>query len=325
MIRHCPNCDAVLKSGDHFFCTSCGTELPSNLIVADKSFHRVSHLRVPAPVTSERRSMRDILVSVLRKVRERKDSLIALGLIIFLVVFSISMVLILKARSERTTLSSTFPTSVATSASKPVAVDSGPTASSGTISSGSASEILLKSDAIAQYIPADVDIYIETTNRARVKHLLSETDARYSLLLNSLDPFITAHSGVIITNIEGTPVTSVVLFLYAEDFDATTIDLAGYEWLQLHREGLALLLSTDPDVIPAMLAAKEGLAKNMVKSAQYVTFMHADTVSSGDTLFYSSSPTTKLALTELLGDISDMMLRAIVSTYSEKEDNFVIL
>ncbi|MBN1162225.1 TFIIB-type zinc ribbon-containing protein [Patescibacteria group bacterium] len=300
MNRVCPKCESELGSYDHHFCTSCGTELPEELISKDESFRQVNHLSLSTQSNPDEQKN---VHGYFNRLRSSLGDRVIVGvavLLLMLVAFTIYLVV------TQATLSA--KRSVAPVENKSAKVDTG----------------LMGDEMIAKYVPYEADVYIETADSQLLGRLFLEFDPGYYTLVQDIEKNTKSHTGLYILGLSSEPSMTIIIFPEKEDFGVDGLKLDGYDWLVAREVEKSIVISTREDNISNTLYAKSGLAKNLIQHPKFVTYTKQN-IPEGKIIIYTSSSEVKDMLIMLLSKSDSDTIRSILEDYKQTESNFVIL
>src|SRR4030043_1715127 len=175
MTRVCPKCGFYLRSFNHYFCSSCGSKLPAEIVIPDDSFVQVSYLR---EITKVHMGTKNIISNYISRIRNFKAKKIVF-LFIFLAFGTLLILAKLGLEKVKVNINMKKASSTLTSI----------------VNSNLNKKDTLGSKAITDYVPYDVDVYIETTDYKSLGDLLLDIDKNYYLLVSRFEELVKPHAG----------------------------------------------------------------------------------------------------------------------------------
>ena len=254
--RICPKCKTTLGSYDHFFCSNCGEELKGELINPGNSI--VQSLTLES-ASEKKLNVEEHLIPVLKNVfhiLNLKD--VALVIILFLVVGVPSIVWIGNLNN--------YVAEVPKNTNKVETIREGSLIK---IDSDFKSHVF-GSDFVEEYVPYDVDAYIEVNDFQKFSELFYLFDPGYEEILTTLAPRVDSHFAAFLITTNNEPVWTIILFPFEElrDSDAE-IDFSKYSWLEVDQIDKALILTTG-DTIKSVRNARLKIDKNLSMNPNFV-------------------------------------------------------
>jgi hypothetical protein len=275
--RHCPKCKATLYSADHFFCSSCGEQLDKELVSPGESVVRTmaldegdekkvsfnKHVLPALTRVAEIINLKEILfVSFL---------LVLIGMPTYIWLKNINYVIpVLQGNISQQDIISNYVIST---------------------------DIKIKSqnfgaDSIADYIPENVEIYVEGQDLQFFTNLFSQYDGGFKEIFKDVVPFSDSHFGAYSKkDNEGNYYWTLLVFPDGGQFENIKIDNSKYPWLKIGRADKAIIISMH-DEIKSVQDAKEKITRSLSLDPDFVRFT-SEIPKSGKLLIYSSKSKTK--------------------------------
>lgn len=254
--RTCPKCNAKLGSYDNYFCSECGTELP-----LDQQRQGASIVQVLTLESSEEKhnDTKGFVLPVLKKVAHivNLKELLFIGILV-LVVGIPSFVWL-------SNLNSFVPEKPKNQvAQKPKMV-------SLLKVTDNFDSYVFGSNFVYEYIPADVDIFIEANDFSEFIRLFSMYDSGYEELLTALASIVDSHFAAYLKSYNGEYVWTLIVFPYGDiSNEESSAFFQKFWWLKFYIQDKALVISTK-DVSEEVKAAKNKTIKNLELNPKFAS------------------------------------------------------
>ena len=254
MTRTCPNCKAILNTSSNYFCVECGFKLPENL-----HGYSISRRNVKK-VVSKKKLNKDSLL--LFKSKEFKRFFIGFVLIGISSIFI--YLLIGYINGDLQEFGGSFDSQVLENNQEEndKKVYKNVVNSSTESVSGSFNQF-----SVVNYIPYDIDFYLEFSDFSKFEETLGFLGVEYLVLKNSLVGKVHPFYSVFLTKSEDKFIWSLIVFP-ADGYAGISGE---YETLYMDRVESSVVISSSKTVINNVKDAKSGLAKSLNLHPRYIS------------------------------------------------------
>lgn len=306
--RFCPNCKVRLGSNDHYFCHVCGAELPEELVIPGENNVRV--MDVP--------ERKHVFPNYKEKIQAvTKDVVHILNVKEIVMVLILGGLVGIPVYLWLNNFTSYVSTPIVDETVTPKLEVKAPVVEL----NEEYQEHIFGSNTITDYVPYDVDLYIEGHDFPKMSKIFEEYDPGYTPLFEKLVPVVDPHFGAFLTKVEEEYVWTLILFPY-EDLLDQNFDYGDISWINTQRIDESLIVSTKV-TFDLVRDAKMKITKNLAINPVYDKFIK-ESPKSGSLQIIAFTQGGRLALQQLLSQDIPQEMREVVTKYLEtKSDNVV--
>ncbi|OGC70191.1 hypothetical protein A2415_00780 [candidate division WWE3 bacterium RIFOXYC1_FULL_39_7] len=315
MARICPNCKNKLGVFDYYFCSNCGETLSVDQLNTDASFKKVINFVPPKRKGAE-------FVNNLKPVFQQVSHVINLKLILAVLLALIAIGFPTYVLIEK------FQLGKGLNLKRDVS-DSIDLTGIGASQNSLKLSLNLKShvfgtDKIAEYIPYDIDLYVEGQDLHKLGELLSESDPYYTDLVNSLQKDFGVHFAIFAKETEGQINWGLVL-IPLDSTGEVNLDISEYSWLKAARVEGAYVISNNETMLLSVNEAKAKISRNLQMHPKYILSKNA-LPKSGQFYILALTPKGKEFVSQLDKSIkAPDLFRNVVNSYSKSNLDDVVV
>jgi hypothetical protein len=310
--RYCPNCQTKLGSYDHYFCTNCGVELPKDKSQPGESIIRVITVEEKEDSSPDfKRHIWPAITKVFHILNIREILIIlilslVIGIPVYYWLSNFSSFIVKPAPTRQIPEPALVQSSVVTL-------------------NEDLKEHIFGSNLVWEYIPYEVDIYVEGHDFEAAGRLYGTFDEGYKDLFEYLTPYVDSHFAAFYKEYDGQMVWTIIVFPFdalIEDENSFDETLKTFNWLQTKRIKDSLVISTG-DVFNDVEEAKNKVRKNLSLNPEFAKYKE-DIPKSGKILFITFDQNARNYLFSLEKDDMPEGMQEVLEKYLVAEfDNVV--
>ncbi|RJR27484.1 hypothetical protein C4561_02195 [candidate division WWE3 bacterium] len=265
MVRICPTCNNKLGIYDYFFCSVCGTALPSELVNSGYSFVKTINF---IPEKKKGLEFLHNLKPVLLRVSHILNLKLVLAVLLVMIAVGFPIYVLIDKYQFGRGLSLKRDTEVTQNVQEP---NAGKNALKLSLSLKSH---VFGTDKISEWIPYDADFYVEGQDLNSLADKFVVVKPHYLELAEYVKDNFSQHFAFFGMRVEDEMYWSVVLFPVNPE-GGVNIDLSNYEWLETLKIDDAILIANHPLLLAKSEEAKSRVSRNLQMNPKYILSKNA--------------------------------------------------
>jgi len=316
MVRVCPKCNIKLGSNDYYFCSTCGEPLPENLSKPNDSVKQIIEFRLDQKVHKE---LFANFKPVFQKVSETLN-LKGMAAAFFIGIIIVGIFLIAMFYLDRSSPDSNDGRSD-DKATSPAIIKKATVDLDNVFKTH-----LFGADKIIEYIPSDVEVYIEAHDLPSFLDFFKVINPDYDSFSDQLKELAGEHFSIFITEKEGEFNWTIVTLNKAVLLEnaGEEVKLEELEWLTIEEFEDVRIISTTTESVQNVKEAKQGTCKNLALNPAYVAAKQS-LPKSGQVFVMTFSEKGKTFIKALNNFDLPEEIKVMVDSYTNTNKDFVVI